>query len=431
MLVHRLSHALTLFVFVCFASSAAAQEAAPLTLQAAIDEALSRHPELVAIRAGIESQRLRAAQQRTLMPPMLEAQIWRWPIDTLNPSRVSYMVSAQQSIPGPGKRALRERLALSEVDVADARLVARARDIVAELRRTYAELFVARQSVDVTLERIALLRQVADSSQARYAAGRASQQDVLKAVVEISRLHEEQLIEEERALVAEARLNALLARDPGTPIGPLTGPDENARLRPVAALQQAALERQPDLQVARAGIARAEAASAVADSSRKPDFVVTGGYMLMGGERDAVTAAVGITWPNAPWSRKGVELARHEARSEIAASRAQYDAEVNRVRLMVQEAWIRADSAARRAALLRTSIVPQSHQTLEVSRVGYQADRNGFLDIIDNQRTLADARLGYYRALADLEQARADLERAVGAPILDSGVQASREQDHE
>ena len=75
--------------------------------------------------------------------------------------------------------------------------------------------------------------------------------------------------------------------------------------------------------------------------------------------------------------------------------------------------------------------MPQSHQTLEVSRVGYQADRNGFLDIIDNQRTLAEARLGYYRALAELEQARADLERAVGAPILDSGVQASREQDHE
>jgi cobalt-zinc-cadmium efflux system outer membrane protein len=238
-------------------------------------------------------------------------------------------------------------------------------------------------------------------------------------------------MDEERARVAEARLNSLLARDPGAPLGRLMGPPESARLRPVAALQQAALDRQPDLQVARAEIARAGAASAVADSSRKPDFVVTGGYMVMAGERDAFTAAVGITWPNAPWSRKGVELAKSEARAEIAATQARYEAEVNRVRLMVQEAWIRADSAARRAALLRTSIVPQSRQTLEVSRVGYQADRNGFLDIIDNQRVLAEARLGYYRALAELEQARADLERAVGAPILEGSVQVSREQDHE
>ena len=81
---------------------------------------------------------------------------------------------------------------------------------------------------------------------------------------------------------------------------------------------------------------------------------------------------------------------------------------------MVQEAYIRVESAAARAAILRTSLVPQTRQALEVSRVGYQADRGEFLDIIDNQRLLASARLGYYRALADLEQARADLDRAVG-----------------
>jgi outer membrane protein TolC len=84
---------------------------------------------------------------------------------------------------------------------------------------------------------------------------------------------------------------------------------------------------------------------------------------------------------------------------------------------MVQEAYVRLESAAARAALLRTSIEPQSEQALDVSRVGYQADRGGFLDIIDNQRLVIDARLGYYRALAEMEQARADLERAVGAPI--------------
>jgi cobalt-zinc-cadmium efflux system outer membrane protein len=138
--------------------------------------------------------------------------------------------------------------------------------------------------------------------------------------------------------------------------------------------------------------------------------------MAMGSDRDAFTASVGITWPNAPWSRKGIDLARSQARAEVTAAKAKYEAEAARVRLMVQEAWVRADSAARRAALLRTSVVPQSTQALDVSRVGYQADRGEFLDIVDNQRVLAEARLGYYRALADLAQARADLERAVGAP---------------
>jgi outer membrane protein TolC len=61
--------------------------------------------------------------------------------------------------------------------------------------------------------------------------------------------------------------------------------------------------------------------------------------------------------------------------------------------------------------------VPQSVQTLEVSRVAYQADRSDLRALIGNQRTLLDARLSYYRALGERELAFADLERAVGAPI--------------
>jgi outer membrane protein TolC len=61
--------------------------------------------------------------------------------------------------------------------------------------------------------------------------------------------------------------------------------------------------------------------------------------------------------------------------------------------------------------------VPQSEQTLEVSRVAYQADRVDFLALIDNQRVLLDVQLAYYQAVSDLEQAIADLERAVGVEL--------------
>jgi outer membrane protein TolC len=405
------------FAICVVARAASASDAPGLTLQAALDEALRNNPELIAIRAAVDAERHHAPHERALMPPMLEAQIWRWPLDAINPSRATYMFVAQQDLPGFGKRALRERLATADAEVASAGLVARARDIVADVRRTYAELFVSRRTVDVADERLALLRQLAEASQIRYAAGKTTQQDVLKAVVEISRLHADRTMDDERARMAAARLNALLGRDPGAEIGMLAVPREQVALRPVAALQALAIERQPDLAVSRAEIARAEAALAVADSARKPDFFVKGGYMAMGGERDALTASVGMTWPGAPWARKGIDAARRQARASVTAARARLDAEANRVRLMVQEAYIRAESAAERAALLRTSVVPQSTQALDVSRVGYQADRGEFIEIVDNQRVLAEARLGYYRALSELEQARADLERAAGAAI--------------
>lgn len=89
----------------------------------------------------------------------------------------------------------------------------------------------------------------------------------------------------------------------------------------------------------------------------------------------------------------------------------------NAIRFAVQEAYVRVKAAEPRAALLRTTIVPQSEQTLEVSRAAYQTDRVDFLALIDNQRVLLSAQLSYYRALSDLEQGLADLERAVGREI--------------
>jgi cobalt-zinc-cadmium efflux system outer membrane protein len=89
----------------------------------------------------------------------------------------------------------------------------------------------------------------------------------------------------------------------------------------------------------------------------------------------------------------------------------------SRVRLAVQEAYVHAQSAQDRAALLRTTILPQSQQSLEVSRIAYQTDRVDFQGVIDSERMLLDAQLGYVRALSEFDQAVADLERAVGTDL--------------
>jgi outer membrane protein TolC len=139
--------------------------------------------------------------------------------------------------------------------------------------------------------------------------------------------------------------------------------------------------------------------------------------MLMPRDRDAWTGSFGITWPAAPWARGKLDARKAEADAEIEAARARQRAAENRVRLAVQEAYVRVQTAQQRAELLETTVVPQSGHTLEVSRVAYQTDRVDFLAVIDNQRTLLDAQLAYYRALSDRDQAVADLERAIGTDV--------------
>jgi cobalt-zinc-cadmium efflux system outer membrane protein len=393
-------------------------EGPPVTLTSLLQEAAEKNPDLIALRRQVDVMRHRPAQERGLTPPMAEAQIWQWPINTINPANTNmYMFMLSQELPGRGKRDLRAAVAEKDLALAENEVTVRARQIINEIKQAYATVFIARKAIDVHLESVDLLRQIADVSQAKYATGRISQQDVLKPVLELSKLHTDIITFDEQANLATARLNVLLDRPPETPLGPLVDPHEQTLLPATADLQRMAIERQPELQRARLEVERAEAELAVARRDDKPDFSVRGGYMLAPNMTDAWMGSVAITWPNAPWSR-GKIVARVAAQSAaVDAAKARTSAMENSVRLAVQEAYVRAKAAQERAALLRTTIVPQSQQTLEVSRVAYQTDRVDFQALIDNERMLLDSRLDYFRALSDFSQALADLERAVGGDL--------------
>lgn len=390
----------------------------PVTLAELLREALEKNPELAALRAQVDVVRQRPGQERFLDAPMAEAQIWQWPFNSINPADTNmYMFMVTQDLPGRGKRQLRAAVADKDVALAESDIAIRARDVVNQIKQAYASLFIARKAIQVHLDSVELLRQIADVSQAKYTTGRISQQDVLKPVVELSRLHTDIIMFDEQAKLATARLNILLNRMPETPLGPLIEPQEQRMLPATADLQRIALERQPELQRSRVEIERAEAELASVRSDYKPDFSVQGGYMLMPRMTDAWMGRVGITWPKAPWSRGKIDARVAEQTAAVQAAKARTQVLENMVRLAVQEAYVRATAAQERAVLLRTTIKPQSQQTLEVSRVAYQTDRVDFQALIDNQRVLLDVNLDYFRALSDFTQALADLERAVGIDL--------------
>jgi outer membrane protein TolC len=182
-------------------------------------------------------------------------------------------------------------------------------------------------------------------------------------------------------------------------------------------LESLAVTHQPQLRIARRQTARAEAELAVARQDYQPDYSVQAGYMLMPHQTDAVMARVGITWPNAPWARGKLDARVREMTAGVDAAKARERALENATRLSVREAYINVKAAEQRAALLRTTIIPQADQALGVSRAAYRSDRIDFLPLLDNERSLLDAQLGYYRALAEFDQALASLERAVGADL--------------
>lgn len=393
-------------------------EGPPVTLASLMRDALEANPELAALRDQIEVARQRPAQERGLMPPMADAQIWQWPVNSVNPADTNmYMFMVGQDLPGRGKRDARAAVVDKDAALASADVTIRARQIVNEIRQAYAALFIARKAAQIHLDSVDVLNQIADVAQSKYAAGRGSQADALKPILEVSKVHNDVIVHDEEAALAAARLNVLLNRAPDTPIGPLDGPSERWTLPSPADLQGMALANQPELQRARIEIDKADASLASARLERKPDFNIQGGYQVMPNQTDGWLAKVGVTWPNAPWSRGRIDAKIAEESAAASAARSRLRAMENMLRLSVQDAYIRASAARDRAALVKTTILPQTQQAFDASLAAYQADRGDFQSILDTERMRLDAELEYYRTVVQFTQAVADLERAIGADL--------------
>lgn len=395
-----------------------AATAPPLTLDDAIREAFARNADVTASRSHVDPLRAKPDEMRAFAAPSLEAQIWQWPINTLNPANTNmFMLTASQDLGGRGQRAVAAAAARTDIGVAESAVAVHERDVVASVTQAYWDLSIARRAIAIHLETVDLLRNLTDVAQARYAAGRIPQQDVLKAIVETTKLHDDLIGLEQTAERARIRLNSDLNRSIDAPIGALAEPGESTLVASLQDVEALAGQDQPELRMSQSQIDRARGHLAVARSAETPDWSIGAGYMLQPRQTDAWMARLSVTWPGAPWSRGAITARTAEATAAVTAAQADVAADAVRVREAIADAYVRVKGAEQRAALLRTTLVPQSRQALEASRIAYEADRLDFLAVLENERALLDAQLTYDRVLSDWRSAMTDLERAVGATL--------------
>ena len=393
--------------------SRAQEPAPPLTLDTAIREAFATNPELVALRRDYDASTAAVPAARFLDAPMFETQIWSWPVTTVNPGNVDmYMFTAEQELPGRGKRAAREAVADREAGMSLRQIGVRANEILNEVKQTYVELLLARATVALYEQQMPVLRDIADAATLRFASGHVGQHDTVKSVVELARLQTDAVAWRERVRTAEARLVTLLGRDPASAM-PALAPAESASPA-VSAAESTVTQRHPEVQMAAATVAREEAEFARLQGERKPDFVVGGGYMLQPGGAGAWTARGGITWPNAPWSRGKLNTEIAAQQKRVDAAHAHQDATVASVRESVREATVRLEAARQRVELLDAAVMPHVEHDFDVARASYAAGRAEFADLLESERALLTTRMDVIAARADVQRAIADVELAVG-----------------
>jgi len=172
-------------------TSANAQEM--LHLPTLIEEVLEVNPNIAASRSAWQAHLAQIDQARALHDPEIGFDTWNIPNDLDVSETRNWIFFARQRFPAAGTLNLRADAAKTEAEQAKAEISATLRSIVAAVKISYDDFYLAHKSIEVNLEHISILKQFEAIAVLKYQNGTTSEQDVLKIRVALARLENEAL----------------------------------------------------------------------------------------------------------------------------------------------------------------------------------------------------------------------------------------------
>jgi outer membrane protein, heavy metal efflux system len=418
MITHVIRLTLCAMLLLLFVEHSAAQTTR--SRQDFIDAALDNSTALRTASARVRSAEASRRRASAWEAPTVAFEFFSTPVTSLNPLRdgLENDYSIQQMIMFPGKIARMEDMADAGIRMRRENLETAKRALIADVKTAYAMLDAARRRKAVNDDNIALLRQIAESSEAAYTVGRGTNADIQRIRSEIGLLLNQQdaITAEERS--AEAMLNALIGEHSGRPTGAVVPPTVGPMHRDVDSLVHTAVEARPELNAMRHDIAMQEARTRLAQRQWLPDLMIRGMYKQMTmGMPDHWSIMFGVSVPIAPWSSGEYAGAVEEAEADTYAARSQLEDMRRMTEYEVRDAWVSANALWERLTRYRNSVIPHSEQALQSAMNSYATGGGDFTSLLDSARMLAMFRMDVEMLEGDYHAALARLERAVGSDL--------------
>lgn len=386
-----------------------------------VGHALERNPSIHRAIRDLQMMGYRVPRVTSLDDPMFTLLPPTGDMTETAAGMMTTQLGLSQSIPFPGRLARRGKVAEQEVLMGFATLTDVRLRTVSEVARAYYDYYLAEVSIGITRSSEHLLEQIHDVASARYRSGTATQQDVLRAEVELYALTNELITLEQRSATSRARLNALMNRPVESHLPPPTAFElETVDWRLPAALDQAVASN-PQLLRLREQIKRDLESIRLARLEYFPDLRIGLSYSFLGSGISPVASGddnwslpLGFNLPI--WWRR-IRAGVLEANARTLSSIEQLEEARNAIFFGLQDTLVKVDTQYRQAVLFRDLLVPRASQTVEVSSAAYQAGELDFTALIENWRNWLNFSLGYHRALAGLEQRFADLQQLLGVRV--------------
>lgn len=395
-----------------------------LTLDKAIEQALSGNPGLGQIKARAEALATIPSQAGTLPDPTVNIGLLNVPtssFDLHKEDMTMLEMGVSQSIPFPGKLALREKIAEQEaLAAADSVDEARLR-LVREVKTGWWRLFYYDHALSLLNESEQFFLQLIDIAQAKYKFGKGTQQDVLLAQLELSKLKDEKLNLISMRHGQEAQFNVLLDRMPEVPVHI---PEETEIKLPViaeTALQDKAVKLRPLFAQHRKMLDAAKSKVDLAKRDYYPDFTVGAGYAVRQntptGQSRSDFANVQLSMNVPIFIDRKQAKAVEQRQGELLEERYSLQDEHHKIQAEIAAKAAEYQHAKEKLALLEHEIIPQAQQTLDSLLAGYQVNQSDFSDLLRTQLSFFQYQTQYWLALTNTQQILAELSAAVGEEL--------------
>jgi cobalt-zinc-cadmium efflux system outer membrane protein len=389
-----------------------------------IEEGINNNPDLLASYQNWQADLAKIPQAGALPDPQLSLNLLNLPVNTFDFNQepmTGKQIALMQMFPFPGKQGLREDIAKSAADISRDKNLELKNQLIKNIKQTYYDIFFIDQSLETVQKNRGVLQDFIRIAQSKYSVGKGLQQDVLKAQVEFSKLEDKSITLTQKRQAATARLNALLNRPAGTPLGKTIVPEADSLNLDLSHLQTLADKNRPLLQAWSSMFQQSAKKVSLAKKEYLPDFKLGIAYTQrdklengMGGI-DYLSGLFSVDIPLYFWRKQNKKV--EETRYNQDMVQQSYRNVQNQVYADLDKSLSDVEKNYRLLELYKSGIIPQATQSLNAAIAGYQTNKVDFLTLLNNQLTLFNFELDYYRFLSDYRKGIADLEAATGVKL--------------
>lgn len=381
---------------------------APLGLGEAERLALAQDPLIGRFDHLAQAQREQAVADGQLPDPRLKLGALNFPTDTFDRSQepmTQLLVGLSQAFPRGDTLALKQRRSEQGADVQTALADERRLAVVKDVRQAWLDLYLQRRSAQVIDQSRGWFEQLRDVTEVHYASGRSTQQDVLRAELELARLEDRYTRTLDAADQARAMLEKWIGdasiRPPSDALPDLPEPVSLAALRD-------SLVTHPVLRAENARIQQQRTGSDIAREQYKPGWMLDVSYgdrignNANGSDRaDFVSAMVQVELPLFREKRQNRRLAASE--QQVFAATQVRDEKLREMVKRAESARAKWQRLGQRQKLYGERLLPDARSHAEAALQAYQSGLSDFSRLIR-------ARVGELDA--QLEALRLEVERA-------------------